>query len=358
MEREEVCRVRKSQIAQAFQVGFTFIGTVVGAGFASGQEILQFFTQYGYFGYIGILISTLLMGWVGMRVLLLGAELRASSYRQLNSYLFGERWSTLIDIFMMAMLFGVTVAMLAGVGALFQENLNIPFQIGVVATMLLTYITLIYGMKGIMYANSVIVPTMISIFMFILLASVMSASPSTSTWNLEPPHMIHSIFSAIAYAALNLGLAISVLVPLGNEIRDRNTLITGAWIGALGLGFMLVGAQFAMLLRTPDIFHYEVPMAFITSGYGIAIQVLFLGVLWGEIYSTLIANVFGIHSQVYSPYSQKQSSLVTVLILTTAYFISQIGFSNIVAYMYPIFGYVSFLLLMLLLWPRSKYFIE
>ncbi|MEK1832032.1 hypothetical protein AAAC51_33515 [Priestia megaterium] len=29
------------------QVAATYVGTVVGAGFATGKEIVQFFTQYG-----------------------------------------------------------------------------------------------------------------------------------------------------------------------------------------------------------------------------------------------------------------------------------------------------------------------
>lgn len=42
----------------ALQIAFTYIGTVVGAGFASGKEIVEFFVQYGSQGLVGILLAT------------------------------------------------------------------------------------------------------------------------------------------------------------------------------------------------------------------------------------------------------------------------------------------------------------
>ena len=38
---------------KSLQIGSAFIGIVVGAGFVSGQEILLFFTSYGYLGIAG-----------------------------------------------------------------------------------------------------------------------------------------------------------------------------------------------------------------------------------------------------------------------------------------------------------------
>lgn len=339
-----------TQIRQALQIAFTYIGTVVGAGFASGQEILKFFSVFREYSYTAIVVSTLLFAWVGIRVLLMGANLRANSYRQLTAYLFGERLAHIIDLFMLMMLFGVTVAMLAGVSALFQEHLSIPFQLGVLFTMGLTYFTILRGMEGIITANSIIVPTMMILICYIFITTSRHHPHAEITFQVQGS--LYWLASAVSYAAFNIGLAVSVLVPLGNEIRDRKSLMLGGALGSLGLGAMLFGANFAMSERMPDILNYQVPMAFITSSYGVFFRVLFIVVLWGEIFSTLIANVYGVSSQLLTSQRPANSSLITVLILTSAFFVSQIGFSNIVSYLYPVFGYVSFLLLILLIWPR------
>ena len=44
------------------KVIFVIIGTFIGAGFASGQEIYLFFFKYGINGIIGIIISSLILG--------------------------------------------------------------------------------------------------------------------------------------------------------------------------------------------------------------------------------------------------------------------------------------------------------
>ncbi|MGZ4163339.1 MAG: YkvI family membrane protein [Tumebacillaceae bacterium] len=342
----------RTEVRLALQIAFTYIGTVVGAGFASGQEILQFFTMLGPYAYAGILLATFMFAWVGIQMLMLGRKLNAGSYREMTAYLFGHKLAGIIDTFMMVMLFFVTVAMLAGVGALFEEQLKMSFQLGVLFTMALTFVTILRGMKGIMLANSIIVPIMLVVVISIFVHAFLQTA--------HPPHLVAFqnvkpwswITSGISYAALNLGLAVSVLVPLGGEIKSTKSLKLGGILGAAGLGIMLLGAQYAMSTRMPMILEYEVPMGFLSSTFNPLMQGLFIVALWGEIYSTLIANVYGLGSQLASPRRPMQGSLITVLILTAAFFVAQVGFSNIVQYLYPIFGHLSFLLLLLLLWPR------
>ena len=35
------------------RIAGVYVGTIIGAGYASGQEILQFFTGYGWWGIVG-----------------------------------------------------------------------------------------------------------------------------------------------------------------------------------------------------------------------------------------------------------------------------------------------------------------
>ena len=45
------------------KVGFVIIGTLIGAGFASGQEIYTFFFSYGIKGMLGIIVSGSIIGF-------------------------------------------------------------------------------------------------------------------------------------------------------------------------------------------------------------------------------------------------------------------------------------------------------
>ena len=43
---------------------FVIIGTIIGAGFASGKEIFTFFNIYGGYGILGIFLAEFLIGFV------------------------------------------------------------------------------------------------------------------------------------------------------------------------------------------------------------------------------------------------------------------------------------------------------
>ena len=48
-------------LKESIIVAFAFVGVVVGAGFATGQEIFQFFTSHGVYSISGIIVTGLLI---------------------------------------------------------------------------------------------------------------------------------------------------------------------------------------------------------------------------------------------------------------------------------------------------------
>ena len=45
----------KKNFTKVFQIAVVFIGTIVGAGLASGKEITEFFTSFGPISFLGII---------------------------------------------------------------------------------------------------------------------------------------------------------------------------------------------------------------------------------------------------------------------------------------------------------------
>ena len=70
----------KNDFSKIFQIAVVFIGTIVGAGLASGQEIKEFFTAYGLVSFLGIIIC-------GVFYIILGSIMSKISIKyRLNSY--------------------------------------------------------------------------------------------------------------------------------------------------------------------------------------------------------------------------------------------------------------------------------
>ena len=106
---------------KSLQIGGAYIGLIVGAGFASGQEILQFFTSYGAWGMMGTVIATLLFALVGMRLAQLGSRLQTVSHKDVIYHICGKRVGQAVDLIITSCVFGVTVVMIAAAGAVFEQ---------------------------------------------------------------------------------------------------------------------------------------------------------------------------------------------------------------------------------------------
>ena len=52
------------------KIASIYVGTVIGAGFASGREIIEFFGVYGLKGIVGIIISGFLFSVLGSLLLI------------------------------------------------------------------------------------------------------------------------------------------------------------------------------------------------------------------------------------------------------------------------------------------------
>jgi uncharacterized membrane protein YkvI len=326
------------------QVAATYIGTIVGAGFATGKEIVQFFSQYGMIGLIGILLSGYLFIWIGTKSMLIAKRIDANSYQEVNEYLFGEKIARVVNFVLLIMLFGVTSVMFSGTGAVFREQLGLPSQVGILLTMVFCYLAVIRGMKGLLFVNSLIVPMMI---LFSVL--VISAFPGATEYYGESVNLGRVILSALAYASYNIVLGQAVLVPLGRDSENETIIRWGGFLGGLGLTLILVTSHLA-LITIPEMTAYSIPMAEIIKQIGTVLHILFVIVIYGEIYTTLIGNVYGISRKLSASPQPKKSVIISILFV--CYFVSLIGFDSLVKYLYPLFGYMGCVVLLSLMFKK------
>ncbi|ASK60831.1 hypothetical protein CFK37_00720 [Virgibacillus phasianinus] len=330
-------------------IAATYVGTVVGAGFATGKEIVTFFSVNGAFGAIGIAISGFLFILAGTKIMVISARIQAYSYQDLNTYLFGNKLGKVVNSFIFVIVVCITSVMLSGAGAVFHEQIGLPFQLGVVVTLLFSYTVLLKGLKGIYAINSYIVPLMI-IFSLFVAGSLFDLYPQEFLKHMIPDHFPDSLswtVSPLAYASFNLMTAQVVLVPLGKEIRDERILRWGGFLGGLVLFLILLGGHFSLSVF-PETFPYEIPMAEIVKSFGTFIHILFLFIIYGEIFNSVVGNVFGIARQIETVFNFRYHHGV-VLILFAVFLISQVGYGRLLSTLYPLFGYLGLVLLICLL---------
>ncbi|AJY73334.1 membrane protein [Paenibacillus beijingensis] len=322
------------------QIAFTYMGTIVGAGFATGQEILQFFTRYGNWAVLMIIFATCIFIWLGCKMMLLAGEIKARSYEDMNKALFGDRYGRWISHFMLIVLLGVNSVMLAGAGTIFTENWNVSYQTGLLITLIGCYFLLRKGMNAILTVNSIVVPVMLLFTIMVVIDTF--HTPGAGRWvTLATDHSpLAAWASPFLYTAFNLSMSQAVLVPLGAEIRSRRTIVLGSWVGGIGIGFMLLAGHIALSLHMPGIQQYEIPMSGIARHLGSGIQLIYIFLIFAEIFTTLIADIYGLTLQLQERLKWPRNLLI-LFILSICYLTSQLGFGPLLTTLYPLFGFVS-----------------
>lgn len=342
----------KKRGASTLKIAGTYIGTVVGAGFATGQEILQFFARFGAPGLLGIAIAAALFVFFGYWVMALGRKLHARSHLEVIRYASGRVSGKLMDALITFFLFGSFTAMVAGTGALFRQQLGLSNLLGNLLMGALTAITVLTGVEGVINSISIIVPFLLVSVICISIHSILYAPPNFSAaMNLEQNPLIANWFlSAILYVSYNMMLSVSVLGALGTNARNQKALKNGAIWGGLGLGLSSALIFFALCGNRSGISNLEIPMIYIAGEISPLMQVVYAMVLIGEIYSTAVGSLFGFASRIAAGTKTPHQERTVVIGATIAALLaSQFGFTNIVKYFFPVEGLCGLFLLFSLL---------
>jgi uncharacterized membrane protein YkvI len=340
------------KLAGSFQIAAVYVGTVIGAGFATGREIVEFFTRFGFVGFIAILLSGYLFITMGTKIMLKSHDIKAKSFEEFNEYLFGKWFSKFMNIVMMIMLIGVSAVMLSGAGAVFQEQLLLPKQVGILLTIGLGFITMMVGIKGLFAVNTFVVPLMIVFNLFLMVYSVRNAAFLDAF--LMIPHAEDgwkSVVAPFSYVAFNLAMAQAVLVPVAGEVKDRDTIKYGGYLGGFFLTLILISSHITLVM-IPNVTQYQIPMAVVMKSFVAGFYMIYIIIIYGEIFTSVIGGVFGLEKQLTNYW--KGSSLMTFTgIFLVIYSLSFFEYSELLSYLYPLFGYMS-LLFIILLWMKPN----
>lgn len=323
------------------------MGTIVGAGFASGQEVLQYFNVYGVIGLWSILITTVLFAFFGYTILMLGHKLNAKSHLEVIRYANGKILGFIVDLIITIFLFGALSAMIAGAGAVFEEQFRWSPLLGNLLMAVVTLLTVITGISGVINAISYVVPVLLGSIVFVAVYSLTTNSIVASDWATAATlsgAAPNWFLSAVNYVSYNLVIAVAILAPMGARTKSTKPLLWGAILGGLSLGVGITCIYLSILTDIESARHMEIPLIQITANISSVFQMVFSIILFAEIYTTAVGNLYGFAARI-SQLIRIKAQWLMIAATGAAFGVSQFGFSNMVKYLYPIVGYGGMILL-------------
>ncbi|MCM1992080.1 transporter [Oceanirhabdus seepicola] len=334
---------------EIFQITTVFIGTIVGAGLASGQEITQFFSTYGLMGFTGLLICCLIYMVTCNLIVDISQKYSLSSYTELITKVGGGYFGKVTELFTSFFLISGAAIILAGSGALINQYFGVSKWLGIFIMAIVALVVLLNDTKGLIFVNSFIVPSLVLTIILIFTMYIIFFRHSISldslirareykTYNFQGMWFL----SALLYAGFNILSFTGVLVPLSKEIKNKRNFIYGIFLGAIILTIISLMINLLLTSNIPNIFKYEVPLLYIANHFKGPLEVLLLIIIWCEMFSTEISDIYSVGKTMEKKYNIPYKKCVCI-ILAIAIPISQLGFKRLITILYPLFGFVSVL---------------
>jgi len=304
---------------QVLIVIISIIGLVVGAGFVSGKEVLTFYSRFGIWSFLGIIISFFIF-WG-----LIGFLLNFNKNNSKNSKILSIISLIITSIFSSAMFAGVNKLIV------FKNNVLTLFLLSVV--FLLCFLIFKNGFHALKKLNMILVPAII-LTIVVLFCKYVKVQGFASESNFSFLAIVYGIF----YSMLNIANGSFVLINLGIELSKKQKAQV-SFISALVLALLLTAVNI-LLLQNPQITYAEMPLLEVLSGMDIAITsaVVMVGAL-----TSLLSLIYTSSSIVRG--LCKNEILTFFISVVVPYVASLLGFSYIITYLYPLASSLAIVLM-------------
>ena len=365
-------------------ITMVIIGSIIGAGFASGQEINSFFYKYGIIGILGIIISVFLISLIIYKVFFIIKIENINNYKnfleiifknnnnKINKKIINEKnklknnkkiinkknklkinnkinykkienkylnisyiTNLIINIFLIISFY----IMIAGFGAYLNQEYNIDSTLGSGLLAIVCLIIFLNNIEGLLKINKYLILILICFMIIIGINNLNNFNLIKINNNKIINNFFMPILSGIIYSSYNITLLIPILIPLKNKIKKNNILFISIFSGIILLTLGLI-IYFLLINIKIEINKIEMPAVYVIRNYFPKFKKIYEFIIITSILTTAISEGFSVLENI-SKNKKSYTQFAVVLCITSVIF-SKIGFSNLINLLYPIFGILGF----------------
>lgn len=389
--------VLKSTWAAAFTVASVWFGTHVGGGFASGNQVIQYYSNYGYTSVIFPILAMGLLAVV-MYIMMKFAKLSGfTNYKDTYAALYPKPWMEIFfEIFYIVIVLAAMASAVAGAGEVLANFIGVPYVGAGKVTMNLVIVAVliiltIFGIKLVRAASTVLSVAIIVITVLLVVFGLTVdydsiAAQLTSQYNVELAEYTNATATAIwkgvlVYAAFQC-VSIPPMIAAANELSLKGVKkanILGWLMNGLALaasGWMLTkwypllaslqsaGKEFlaanpTATVATDPIVAYAnalgIPNQTVLNLIGIKwLLVAFSVLLFCAFMSTCVTLVYTMIQRFEGKFfpntiknDKLRGTIVAALVIAICFAISLLGLTDIVKYAYGYDGYYSIVVIVI-----------
>ncbi|MDR7855843.1 hypothetical protein [Tissierella sp.] len=328
-----------------------FIAFLIGSGFATGQEVLQYFSSYGYLGILGVIVVFLLFLYVGIDFVIVGKENQFPKGSDVYKYYCGNIIGNFYDYFSIAFIYMSFIVMIGGAGATVHQQYGLPAEFGGIMMGILAAGTVIFGLGKIVDVIGKIGPAIIFLTIILGITAILKNPEGLVKANEVIPKLnllrasSNWFYAAASYVGFCMLWLAGFMTSMGASSESKKESVLGVTFGAIGFSVALVIITLGMIANIEQLAGSMVPSLILAGNINSTLAIVFSFIVVAGIYTTAVPLLWQVVARFSEEKTNKFRMLTVVLAIVGVFIGLRVPFDKLVNIIYVINGYVGIILL-------------
>lgn len=334
-------------LKRVLMIGLAYFGVTVGAGFASGQEMLQFYVSYGWWGLAGAGVNLLIMPLTALAILQYGSYFRAQSHGKVFDSIASKFLAKFMDYGLSIAQFCIGFVMLAGAGSNLNQQFGLPLFAGSAIMVVLVIVAGMFNPDRVSGIIGGITPAMIALILAAGLYSILTFSGSLQgVHEFAIEHVTSSLpnwlLATVNYTGLSMFSGIAMAIIIGGQNWSPQAAGWGGFLGGLIFGGLLLLMTAALLLRVEDVYTSDLPTLALINEMNPILGVIASIATYLMIFSTALGVFYSLGKRLAVP-RPSLYRVVFVAVTLIGFGLSFLPFTALVNNVFPVLGWLGIL---------------
>lgn len=208
------------------------------------------------------------------------------------------------------------------------------------------------SIRGVVRANEILVPILVIFLIVIGLLNFKDINFGNLDNYIIRINNSSFILNAMLYSSYNSILLIPVLITLKDYLKEKKQIFSVALVSTITVIILSIIVFLLLIKVDVDITKLEMPAVYVVSKMFNLFRSIYGFIILGSIFTTSISLGASFLQNVSN--NKKSYTQIALIMCITALLVSKIGFSNLINFLYPLFGYLGFLQIYKILSTRGN----
>ena len=332
---------------RSLAVAASFVGIVVGAGFASGMEALQYFVAYGTNGFFGVVLASVTMLFAATAFMTFGSYFLAREHNEVFYNVTSKPAAFIMDWSAVACMFSVGFVMFAGAGSNLRQSFGWPIWVGAVAMLALM---LIVGRFDVDKVSSVIGWATPLLVVFVLIGSIYSFTQVDVSWSEVGSYAQQEVshadgtpywwLGALNHTGLNALCGVSMALVMAGDEFDTKSSRLGGILGGVIYAVMLALLVASLLIQVESVNGTDMPLLAVIENVDPVLGFIMTWVIFLMVFNTCLGMFYALAKRLTRKNPERFYPTYAIACVV-GFGLSFAGFQPLVNSLYPILGYLG-----------------